>query len=416
MTLPSTCVLLVTVILACSAPLAGADITTTVLPATITPLEVPPGAPFKITYRFTATAPMAASYTVFVHYRNAKGDVVAQGDHAPRFPTSSPEWLGSISYTVSAKLPADLPDGEYRVVIGMYERAERFPMKPGAGVTDLGGNAFDVGAVTVDRAAPVPKADSEGAKTLDLSGYEITFADEFDGPLDVSAWGPGTKWTAHTPWNGDFGDARFMDPADGFPFTIVKGVLRIEARKDPAFADKDQWKRPWASGLLCSADRTGKGFAQQYGYFEMNAKLPKDPGVWPAFWMASSFDRSKPDAGKDGSVEIDVLEFYGIDPAAYQSAIHIWEPQPHQGWGNSNTTKPGQVADGFHSYGAMVDATHITMYFDGVEMWRTQTPKVYNKPSMVLLNLALGSGWPIDTVPNPCFMEVDYVRVYARKK
>jgi hypothetical protein len=55
------------------------------------------------------------------------------------------------------------------------------------------------------------------------------------------------------------------------------------------------------------------------------------------------------------------------------------------------------------------------MYFDGIEVWRTATPEVHNKPLMVLVNLALGPGWPIDKTPNPSTMEVDYIRVYARK-
>jgi hypothetical protein len=32
---------------------------------------------------------------------------------------------------------------------------------------------------------------------------------------------------------------------------------------------------------------------------------------------------------------------------------------------------------------------------------------------MVLVNLALGSGWPIDHTPNPSIMKVDYVHVFA---
>ena len=54
------------------------------------------------------------------------------------------------------------------------------------------------------------------------------------------------------------------------------------------------------------------------------------------------------------------------------------------------------------------------MFFDGIEVWKVKTPPEHNKPLMVLLNLALGSGWPIDKTPNPSIMEVDYVRAYAK--
>src|SRR5713226_8428164 len=88
---------------------------------------------------------------------------------------------------------------------------------------------------------------------LDLSDYRLTFDENFE-TLDVSAWGPGTRWIAHTPWNGDFGDAQFVAPSPGFPFTIENGMLRIEARRG---ADGK-----WRSGLLASNDPKGNGFSQ----------------------------------------------------------------------------------------------------------------------------------------------------------
>ena len=82
----------------------------------------------------------------------------------------------------------------------------------------------------------------------------MTFEENFD-KLDVSAWGEnGSRWIAHTPWNGDFGDARFTDPTEGFPFTVEEGILRIEARKGP--------DGNWRSGLLASTNAKGQGFSQ----------------------------------------------------------------------------------------------------------------------------------------------------------
>src|ERR1700751_6012540 len=113
---------------------------------------------------------------------------------------------------------------------------------------------------------------------LDLDSFTLTFDEEFND-LNISARSPNTRWTAHTPWNGDFGDAAFMDPRPGFPFVVENGILRIEARKGE--------DGKWRSGLLSSRSADGfdaPGFAQQWGYFEIRAKLPAGPGVWPAFW------------------------------------------------------------------------------------------------------------------------------------
>jgi hypothetical protein len=67
-------------------------------------------------------------------------------------------------------------------------------------------------------AGPARIACAETGDELDLSDFTQTFSEDFDS-LDVSAWGPGTRWIAHTPWNGDFGSAAFSDPKPGFPFT-----------------------------------------------------------------------------------------------------------------------------------------------------------------------------------------------------
>src|SRR5258705_3825685 len=112
---------------------------------------------------------------------------------------------------------------------------------------------------------------------LNLSDLIQTFSEDFDA-LDVSAWGPGTRWIAHTPWNGDFGNATFADPKPGFPFTTQDGQLRIEAAKG---ADGK-----WRGGLLASLDREGKGFSQHFGYFEMRAKCPSGMVLVTSCWRS----------------------------------------------------------------------------------------------------------------------------------
>jgi len=127
-----------------------------------------------------------------------------------------------------------------------------------------GAFVVSIGFLTISRGQP------DVSKKLDLSDYELSFNEDFD-KLDVSAWGPGTRWIAHTPWNGDFGAAQFTDPVPGFPFVVENGILRIEARRES--------NGTWRSGLLASSDSKGAGFLQQYGYFEMRAKLPAGPGL-----------------------------------------------------------------------------------------------------------------------------------------
>jgi hypothetical protein len=378
----------------------------TILPVVVQPATVPAGAAVKMCYTWKAERPTSTAYKVFVHIIDDQRRMVLQDDHEPPVGTSTPGWQGTITYERRKVIPAEVKDGKYRIIVGLYNKSGRAKLTAGEGVSLSGDNSFEAGILTIDSKAPWPKADTQQAPSLDLSGFHLTFREEFDGPLDVSAWGPGTRWIAHTPWAGDFGDARFVDPGSDFPFTIKDGILRIEARKDEA--------GKWSSGLLASNDPRGNGFSQQYGYFEMRAKLPPGPGVWPAFWLCSSYNRKDKTAGRDGSVEIDILEYYGRTPCSFTATVHTWQPKPHRSEGHTITTKPYEVSSGFHNYGCMIDKQHIIMYFDGVEVWRCKTPPEHNKPLMLLLNLALGPGWPIDKTPNPSIMEVDFVRVYAK--
>ncbi|MGH7093695.1 MAG: glycosyltransferase, partial [Stellaceae bacterium] len=152
------------------------------------------------------------------------------------------------------------------------------------------------------------KAPSVAGREIDLCQFRPTFSEPFNA-LSVSAWGAdGSRWIAHTPWHGDFGDAAFADPRPGFPFRIKDGVLEIEARKGP--------DNKWQSGLLSSARPNNAGFSQRYGYFEMRAQLPPGPGTWPGFWL----NANQPAGSKAPGVEIDVIEYYGQFPAAYHSA------------------------------------------------------------------------------------------------
>jgi glycosyltransferase involved in cell wall biosynthesis len=249
-------------------------------------------------------------------------------------------------------------------------------------------------------------AASAHAAGLDIDPCRLrpTFTEDFD-TLSVSPHGEsGSRWIAHTPWNGDFGDAAFADPRPDFPFRVHDGILDIEAHKD---ADGK-----WQSGLLASATPSTAGFAQTYGYFEISAELPPGPGVWPAFWL----NTNQPHGDRRPGVEIDVIEYYGQFPDGYHSVVHVWDkmdPKQSRELDHVTSVPSGSLTSGFHIFGVDVEPDWITFYLDRQETWRVATPKELNDPLMVLVNLALGSGWPIDRTPNPSIMKVDYVHVFA---
>jgi hypothetical protein len=112
-------------------------------------------------------------------------------------------------------------------------------------------------------------------------------------------------------------------------------------------------------------------------------------------------------------IEIDVLEQYGVNPNALCTNVHLWYPdKTHKADGRAYLVTG--MSDDFHNYGVMVDSDFIIFYYDGVELRRVKTPPEAKVPLYILVDLALGGGWPIDKTPNPSYMYVDYVRAYSK--
>lgn len=253
-------------------------------------------------------------------------------------------------------------------------------------------------------AALTSPSSAQQSGKIDLCDFKPAFADDFHD-LSVSARTlDGRRWIAHTPWNGDFGDAAFTDPGPGFPFTLKDGSLAITASRQSG---------RWRSGLLAAADASGRGWGVQYGYFEARMRFPPGPGTWPAFWLASLKPANDPAPG----VEIDVVEYYGHALETYSSSLHVWrkgaDKDRSQHAVHRTPVASGSLVEGFHDYGVRVAPDEITYYFDRAQVWRQPTPAELKTPLFPLVDLGLGSGFPIDKTPDPSELAVKYVHLYS---
>ena len=79
---------------------------------------------------------------------------------------------------------------------------------------------------------------------LDMCDFKPIMNEDFSSLVVHARTLDGARWTAHTPWNGDFGDARFVDPGPNGPFTVKDGALSITASRAP--------DGRWRSGLLAA--------------------------------------------------------------------------------------------------------------------------------------------------------------------
>ena len=256
---------------------------------------------------------------------------------------------------------------------------------------------------------------------LDRSNLVQTFVDDFDTlSLDLEK-GSGGTWRTNFGYGGmnsytlaNNGELEvYVDP--GFsgtgtgslnlnPFQIVNGKLEIAAQ--PLNEDLQQftWGRSYSSGLLSSK----RSFNQKYGLFEIRAKIPKGKGLWPAFWLLPLNGSWPP--------ELDVLEILGDNPQKLYVSWHS-----NAGGKHTSETKGIDVPDAsedFHTYSVYWTKDFIEWFFDDIQVASKPTPQDFHQPMYMLVNLAVGGGWPgapDKTTQFPAKYSIDWIRAYGRK-
>lgn len=243
-----------------------------------------------------------------------------------------------------------------------------------------------------------------------------TFDEEFDkGTLDL------TRWNIYTP---NYWDKRTHFSKDN---TIVKDgklILHYEKKTGYQNDNPNDTKTVGQTDYACGfADTFGK-WRQLYGYFEARVKLPKAPGLWPAFWtMPDRGPESGGDPGarastKRGGMEHDILEFLsGWGPYRFNTAFH-WDGygKEHKSAGTAcNYVVPDK--DGFITMGLYWVPGLAVYYAQGKEILRWESPRVCSVPSHIMFNMVSG-GWdnqPLEDARLPDDFVIDYVRVWQRK-
>jgi hypothetical protein len=251
---------------------------------------------------------------------------------------------------------------------------------------------------------------------IDVSCFTPTFDDEFlaydisSGPVDDGLhpgerWFNGTEQCCLSPSDGK-GSANYPTAGPNGPvnpYSLLSGgglQIRMQLQGNT-----------WFSGVMTSVDQDGKGFSQQYGYIEFDAKLPPGTGTWPGLWMLSM-----PPHASGG--EIDVLEQYGLNPPQDPAAEHTFQMTVHD-WTNAQqgsqfTTKglPDLTAD-FHRVGLLWSDTYMALYFDGALLWSTPTLEVMKRPYYLLADMGLGSGWDTSQTPSPSDLLIKSIRAWT---
>lgn len=237
------------------------------------------------------------------------------------------------------------------------------------------------------------------------AGSNLVWSDEFDGRglPDPAKW----DYEVGRVRNNE---AQYYTKARSENARLMGGRLIIEARKEP-FEGAE-----YTSASLVTLGR----FAFQYGRVEVAARLPKALGTWPAIWMMGE-DRTV--VGWPRCGEIDIMEHVAHNPTQIHATVH----QAKDGggfWSKGGTMKLPTYGDRFHVYAMewskeelkffVDDQPYFTFPYEGPSKW------TFDRRMYLLINLAIGGAWGgqkgIDAGAFPQRYEIDYVRVYQRRR
>jgi cephalosporin-C deacetylase-like acetyl esterase/beta-glucanase (GH16 family) len=235
-------------------------------------------------------------------------------------------------------------------------------------------------------------ASSTGAITGAPAAGRVVFADEFDGDaLDRARWTVRiTGRTVNEEQQAYVDDSTTLRIVHGAAARGADGgALEISGRSRPGHRTPEGNEFDFVSGRL---DTRGK-MEFTYGVAAARMRLPAGHGLWPAFWVLGT--GPWPATG-----EIDVMENVG-DPAWVSAAMH--------GPGYSGDTPlvkrdrfpAGQDATGWHVYAVEWRPDELRFRVDDREIYRVTKAMVapygrwaFDNPKFLILNLALGGGYP----------------------
>jgi beta-glucanase (GH16 family) len=235
----------------------------------------------------------------------------------------------------------------------------------------------------------------------------LLFADDFQS-LDRSRWRIGMPWGRIHPGNPHqwYGDSAVR---------VEDGILKLDGIYAPLnmHVNGKDTIVPFQVGLITSYP----GFSCRYGYFEINARVPASPAVWPAFWLT-------PVSG--WPPEIDIFEMYGRKRG---NTINRTSMSLHYGTIEGGTKSqqirflrlPGDIHKLYYRYACLWEPNRIRFYFNGFLIGQIRLnddlSRYLETDMYVVLNQSFHDVYlPYLPLKVPAStLAVDYIRVYRLK-
>ncbi len=241
-------------------------------------------------------------------------------------------------------------------------------------------------------------------------GYDLLFADEFDGTeLDEANWSFDIG-TGNSGWGNN--ESQFYTDRN---VLVRDGVLTIRARSE------DLAGRSYTSSRIKSQGR----FDFQYGRVDVRAALPKGQGLWPAIWMLGA---NFTEVGWPMCGEIDIMELVGNNDQRAYGTVHwnnggVSAPYSPAMFGKAFDLESGSFFGEYHVFSLIWTADKLAWLVDDEvyhEMALDDSANLapFRKSFFLIMNVAVGGNWPgypdpaNDDVVFPQEMIVDYIRIF----
>jgi hypothetical protein len=199
------------------------------------------------------------------------------------------------------------------------------------------------------------------------SGYQLEFADSFDG-LSFSPDGYGDySWYPGVPWHTGLPLPSLM--------TDANSILQLTWARNGGLHD---------TTITTAAHDLSHYHVYRYGYFEARMAWDATTGSWPAFWMVPMQALQ----GSSASGEIDIFEGQGAAPHTFYGSVHAWKNNR-----TSQTFDKGCACNlpddndfsAWHTYGLLWTPGKMTWYYDNQPLRSISVPSIFDRENFFLI-------------------------------
>jgi beta-glucanase (GH16 family) len=245
-------------------------------------------------------------------------------------------------------------------------------------------------------------------KSNQIQGWKLVFSEEFNSDrLNYNKWRTDAYYGLRFH-PGSITEDR-LPPLEYYSDDCIEFTghsIKLKAIKSPVSIkyENEYWNIPYKIGQINSS----VGFSQKHGYFEIKARMPSSKGMWPAFWLASTYSWPP---------EIDVFEVYTGGKNGYtsfKSNVH-WINKKGNHKMDAVKHNVFDLSERPYTYGCEWDEDWIKFYFQGQLIRVVRTPDTFVHPMHLILNNSVDPNY-LNEITFPNYYEIFYLRAYKKMK